>query len=484
MPRTRTSRPASTALTTATTMALTSALLLGGCTTDDGERSATATDGLWDATAVHSIEVEVDDDAVAATIGTYLDSGEKEWISGDVTIDGETFSDVGLKLKGNSSLKQISTDTPAQDLPWRIRLDKFVDGQELDGWTDLVVRSSTSRTALNEFVALDLLEDADLASEQAIATRFSVNGGDETLRLTLQNLDDTWVEENFAGTEGTLYKADAEGDWSWRGEDGDYSTAFEVEAGEEDYAPLIALLDLVNNGTDEEVAQRLPELLDVESFARYLAFEELVDNFDDIDGPGNNSYLYVDSETGVATGVAWDHNLAFGASPAAGGAQGAGGAGSVRGGGEVPTDLPTDMPGGFPTDMPTDLPTEMPSDMPAGMPTDGPVGPGGDSAPDRPSGEGGAPGGAGAGGADTGGADTGGAAAGGDNPLVQRFLANADFTALYEQARTDLQADLYDSGVLEETVTRWQQVLEQGASDLVDSGTIASEAEQISAYAD
>lgn len=475
MPRTRTSRPVSTALTAAATMALTSALLLGGCTADDEHRAAATSDGLWDATAVHSIEVEVDDDAVAAMIGTYLDSGDKEWITGDVTIDGETFSDVGLKLKGNSSLKQISTDTPAQDLPWRIRLDKFVDGQELDGWTDLVVRSSTSRTALNEFVALDLLEEADLASEQAIATRFSVNGGDETLRLTLQNLDEPWVEENFTGTEGTLYKAEAEGDWSWRGEDGDYSTAFEVEAGEEDYAPLIALLDLVNNGTDEEVAQQLPELLDVEAFARYLAFEELVDNFDDIDGPGNNSYLYVDSETGVATVVAWDHNLAFGASPAAGGAQGAGGAGGVRGDddGEMPTDLPTDMPDGFPTDLPTDLPT----DMPAGMPTDGPVGPGGDSAPDRPSGEGGAPGGAG-------GAGMGGAAAGGDNPLVQRFLANADFTALYEQARTDLQADLYDSGVLEETVSRWKEVLDEGASDLVDTGTIASEAEQISAYAD
>ena len=35
---------------------------------------------------------------------------------------------------------------------------------------------------------------------------------------------------------------------------------------------------------------------------------------DDIDGPGNNSYLFWDSATGMFTVVAWDHNLAFGAS--------------------------------------------------------------------------------------------------------------------------------------------------------------------------
>ena len=35
-----------------------------------------------------------------------------------------------------------------------------------------------------------------------------------------------------------------------------------------------------------------------------------IDNRDDIDGPGNNSYLYFDAD-GRATVVAWDHNLAL-----------------------------------------------------------------------------------------------------------------------------------------------------------------------------
>jgi len=42
-------------------------------------------------------------------------------------------------------------------MPWIIRLDKFVDGQNYEGETQLVVRANSTETALNEAVALELL---------------------------------------------------------------------------------------------------------------------------------------------------------------------------------------------------------------------------------------------------------------------------------------------------------------------------------------
>lgn len=47
--------------------------------------------------------------------------------------------------------------------------------------------------------------------------------------------------------------------------------------------------------------------------------QELLDNFDDIDGPGNNSYLYYDTAAEQFTVVPWDYNLAFGSGPGGGG---------------------------------------------------------------------------------------------------------------------------------------------------------------------
>ena len=252
-------------------------------------------------------------------IDTYQESGEKDWIEATVTIDGTTFEQVGLRLKGNSSLRGVDDGADPTELPWLVRLDEYVDGQALDGWTDFVVRSNNSETALNEAVALDLLAEAGLASEHAIATSFAVNGGDPTLRLVVQALDESWESENFA-TDGLLYKSEAGGDWTYRGTDPDsYTDVFDQETGDDDLSPLIDFLDFLNNSSDAEFARGLAARLDVEAFARYLAFEDLVGNTDDIDGPGNNSYLRYDATSGGFTVVAWDHNLAFGGMGGSGG---------------------------------------------------------------------------------------------------------------------------------------------------------------------
>ncbi|MEZ5261948.1 MAG: CotH kinase family protein [Acidimicrobiales bacterium] len=105
----------------------------------------------------------------------------------------------------------------------------------------------------------------------------------------VKHLDEDWEEASFAA-DGLLYKAESEGDYTYRGDDpAAYEDVFDQETGEEDLTPLIEFLDFVNNSDDATFAAELDRYLDVEAFATYLAFEELIDNFDDIDGPGNNS---------------------------------------------------------------------------------------------------------------------------------------------------------------------------------------------------
>jgi len=420
-------------------VAILAALAVGGCSTDatraSGDTVSTAAQdvadgtGVWDASTVHEISVDVDEDAFAAMVDTYQETDEKEWLEATVTIDGTTFERAGLRLKGNSSLRGVTDDAEPTDLPWLIRLDEFVDGQSVDGWSELVVRSNGSQTALNEAVALDLLAEAGLASEHAVPSSFSVNGADARLRLVVQNLDEDWEAENFA-SDGLLYKAEAGGDWSYRGDDPDsYTDVFDQETGDDDLTPLIDFLQFVNESSDEDFAAELPSRLDVDAFARYLAFEEVVDNFDDIDGPGNNAYLRWDAESGGFTVVAWDHNLAFGGSPGGGADGGPMGAG----------------PGAFPGGEDGQRP-ERPEGMPDGA---------------RPDGAGrGGPG-------------------GGSNILVERFTAVDAWADLVEQAKTDLTAQLYESGYAEEVLDSWVTVLTEQAGDLVDATTVQEEADAV-----
>lgn len=380
-----------------------------------------AEEGFWDQSVVHSLSISYDQADYDALIAAYIDNGEKEWIEATVVIDGVTFEDVGLKLKGNSSLRGLSTEADAElsadnpeDLPWIVDLAKFVDGQEYAGSVEFVIRGNNSETSLNEAVALDLLEASGLAAEQAVATRVEVNGA-EALRLVVENPDDAWVERALAGSTA-LYKAESGGDYSYRGDEPEsYADVFDQEAGEDDLSPLIGFLQFINESDDATFEAELGQHLDVTSFATYLAFQELVDNFDDIDGPGNNSYLSYDASTGLMTVVSWDLNLAFGASPG-GGAQGQG-QGQARGQGQA------HVQGGG-----------------------------------------------------------GGAQGGGSNVLSERFLANSTFAALYQSELDRLTQELSTSGLAQNVLDSWTQTLDDGASDLVSPDVVSSEASSIAGY--
>ncbi|MFN8519571.1 MAG: CotH kinase family protein [Chloroflexota bacterium] len=356
--------------------------------------SASTASGFFDSSYVHSISITVDPDDYAAAIAAYQADETKEWLTVTAVIDGVTYEDVGMRLKGNSSLRSLSgndgfpgggfpggqqgdgtTGTPpavpdgapsvpgsdsstdataapaataepattaapaesaepaqssgattsdlpaAETLPWLLRLDKNVDDQSIDGVTDIVVRSNSTQTALNEAVALELLSAAGLASQEASSSSFSVNGSDPVLRLVIEDPEDHWMAEHFEDA-GALYKAESTGDWSYRGDDPEsYDEVFDQEAGDDvtDMTPLIEFLQWVNESDQATFSAGLAERFDVDAFATYLAMMDLLDNFDDIDGPGNNAYLYWDATTATFTIVPWDMNLAFGTGMGGGG---------------------------------------------------------------------------------------------------------------------------------------------------------------------
>ena len=296
--------------------------ITSACSGDDSPTEA----GLFDSSTIHSIDVSFASEDYATMISEFVENESKEWIPAAVTIDGETYLQAGLRLKGNFSLKRLIREKESEDpvtgsmqnwsvrnaleLPLLIRLDKFVEDQNHFGETEIVVRANSDPTALNEAVALELLDRIGLASQRFAYTRLSINGSEQILRLVVQNPNGKWTEAELG--EGELYKADPFGDYSYRGSTLEpYLEVWDQEVGEENYQPLIDFLEFLGNSDDETFEAELSDRLDIESFARYLAFQELINNFDDIDGPGNNSYLFHNGD-GKMTVVAWDHNKAFG----------------------------------------------------------------------------------------------------------------------------------------------------------------------------
>ncbi len=296
--------------------------------------SATASGtGLFTGDRLHEVVLDLDDATFRQALSTYQESGEKTWLEVTVTLDGTTYERCGLRLKGNSTLRRTDTTGGAEQYPWLVRLDKVVDGQNHHGVTEVVIRVNNSASSLNEVVALDLLGAAGLATEQHAYATIRV-GDASALRVVLESPGDTWAQRTMTG-DGLLYKAEATGDYTYRGTDpAAYDEVFDQESGDDDdLTPLIEFLRFVNDSSDADFASGVADRLDVQSFATYLALEDLMDNFDAIDGPGNNSYLWWDRDADRMTVVGWDHNLTFGVSnqPGAGGG-GAPPAGAPAGG--------------------------------------------------------------------------------------------------------------------------------------------------------
>lgn len=385
---------------------------------------------LFDSSVVHTISVDFDQDDYDAMIDTFTSTGDKDWISATVTIDGTTYENVGLRLKGNSSLFGLTAETSGnpEDLPWLIRLNKFVDGEDHQDYEDIVIRSNSTETAMNEAVAQELLALTGLAAQSPIAAAFTVNGGETELRLAVENPDEEWYEDNFSDEDGLLYKADSEGDYSYRGDDAEaYTDVFDQDVGDDDMVPLIDFLDFINNSDDATFAAELGDELDVEAFATYLAFQDLIGNADDINGRGNNSYLQYDTTTEQFTVVSWDLNLAFDTANVGGGGQGG------AGGGGRPVGPPPGAAGGE-------------ADLGAGAGAGGP----GDQA----------------------------------NVLVDRFMADANFAALYETKTIALSELLFTSGTVDEVIANWADVLINGAAELVSEETVSTEAAALITYVD
>ena len=160
----------------------------------------------------------------------------------------------------------------------------------------------------------------------------------------------------------------------------------------------------------------------MQSFATYLALEDLMDNYDAIDGPGNNSYLWWDGDAERMTVVGWDHNLTFGVSNRPGAGRVAAPAGCRR----------SRLPGA------------------AAVGGGGGRGPGGRAA----------------------------------NPLVTRFEAVTEFKALETAATARLEAALYTGGVASASLEQWSALLAADAGSLLDASTLATEQATIAAYFD
>ena len=266
---------------------------------------------LFDGSRVHRVDIQVEDwEAFLAS------APEEEYIPATVEIDGEAFRQVGLRAKGNNSLR-LTAEYGLSRYSLKLEFDHYTDGS-YHGLDKLSLDASfQDNSYLKTWLAFDIMEFLGVPTPLRSFVWVTVNGQPWGLFLAVEEPEEAFARRNFGANHGQLYKpdyrslAEENADVHLRyttGEPEDYPGIFEnakLDPSAADRQRLVDSLKILNSGEDLETA------VDVEQVLRYFVGQVFVMNWDSYLGHTGHNYLLYEEE-GKLSMLPWDYNLAFG----------------------------------------------------------------------------------------------------------------------------------------------------------------------------
>jgi spore coat protein H len=247
-------------------------------------------------------------------------SRDPVYVPVDVQYDGVTWTAVGMRYKGNSSL---AASGGSGKLPFRLNFDHYevehpeIDDQRFYGFKEMTFSSNwNDNSQLRELFANEVLRDRGIVAARAAFVRVYVDVGDGPeywgLYTMIEDPSDAMLDAQLGSSDGNLYKPDGPGaDW----------TTFDVEGFAKknnedaaDWSDIESAIAALHAPQTEPPAWRaaLEAAFDVDGFLGWLAVNTVIVNWDTYGALAHNYYLYADpARNGQLRWIPWDHNLSM-----------------------------------------------------------------------------------------------------------------------------------------------------------------------------
>ena len=324
-------------------------------------------DTLFDDSYVHTVDISIDDwDALLEN------AMAEEYTNADVTIDGETVKNVGIRAKGNTSLSTVS-QLGSDRYSFKIEFDSYETAGNYKGLDKLCLNNLIQDyTMMKDYIAYKLMNEFGVDAPLASFCYITVNGEDWGLYLMVEAVEDSFLERNYGLNYGELYKPDSMSMGGGRGNGRDfdmkdvdfekfgmenpfgesdgnsekksgfpgggfggffggmgnsdvklqyidddvdsYSSIFgnaKTPIMKSDKKRLIKSLKNLSKGIEESDETLIEEAVNTEEVMKYMVVHNFVVNGDSYTGNMiHNYYLY--EENGKLSMIPWDYNLGFG----------------------------------------------------------------------------------------------------------------------------------------------------------------------------
>jgi spore coat protein H len=253
---------------------------------------------------VVDVKIKIDKDEFQDIIDN---ASAEEYHTASVDYNGEHYANVGIRAKGNLSLRSVVQMDDSDRYSFKLSFDEYVN-QTLSGISKINLNNNYSdATYMREFLTYELAEQMGLPTPKFSFVNVYVNDELWGFYLAVEQIGDEYLERNFDNAYGALYKGvmGTGSDLLWIDDKLDSYPGLTQKSKSSNNDILIDMLDELNNGTD------LEKYINVDDALGYIALNTATVNMDSyIGGNKQNYYLYEDD--GVFSILPWDYNMAFG----------------------------------------------------------------------------------------------------------------------------------------------------------------------------
>ena len=159
---------------------------------------------LFDQSRVHTIDIVMDNwDAFLET------ATMEEYAACHLIIDGESYRNVAIRGKGNTSLSSVKSYGNNR-YSFKIEFDHYQTGMTYHGLDKLSLNNLIQdNTYMKDYFAYTLMNKMGVAAPLCSFVQINVNGAPWGLYLAVEGMEDSFLQRNYGKNYGELYKPDS-----------------------------------------------------------------------------------------------------------------------------------------------------------------------------------------------------------------------------------------------------------------------------------